>query len=719
MRAISPAPGAHRADVRGSGRLRAATLPLSGDIVHEVPGRVRLRVPRLKTEPLLAQRLGLYLERQPGVTSVRMNLACASLILTYDPTATSVATLLGCMQAGVPLDTVRVRTIEQADRTPLVCGTIALGLGLLGAPALITGSLLAASALPVFGRAMATLREEHQLSADALDAAAVGVLAVRGSLEAAALSTSLIAAGEYIRSLTARKSHGALTSLLAATGRSAWVVRGNRKVRVPADALVRGDVIVVYTGELLVADGQVLRGRALVDQKTLTGESTPVLKVSGMPVYASTVLTEGKLYVRVETAGNMTRASRIVQLLEDAPLHDTRLANHARRFADRLVLPTFFLAGGLLIVTGDIARAVSVLIIDFVTGIRVSAPTTILASMTAGVHRGVLVKGGRALEQLATVDTLVFDKTGTLTTGAPRVVEVRTFTDDMERSELLALAAAVERRLTHPAAEAIVRAADAESLTIPERGDSHFSVGLGVSADVYGREVLVGSRLYLRQHKIDVPPDARAFADRSGERGASTVFVARQGKLLGAVCYADTPRPEARSVLDRLRQRGLTHFIMLTGDNARVAESVAHELGIAQVEAEVFPERKAEIVQQLKAEGRTVAVVGDGINDSPALAYADVSISLKAASDVARETADIVLHGDLHGLPDAIDLAREAVGLIRQNLGIVALPNGAGMALASLGLIGPVVATAINNGSNVAAALNGLRPLAHRTRSAR
>ncbi|MBV9581261.1 MAG: heavy metal translocating P-type ATPase [Chloroflexi bacterium] len=713
MSAVVAAASALRAPPRiGTPRQpNVRSLPLEAEVVHAIAGRVRLRVPAVKYDASLGDRLVDFVQRQPGVVEARANSACAALIVAFDPEATTTSAILTSVRGGVPLEPVRARGANEPDRTSLVCGVLALGLGVLGAPALLTGGLLAASAVPVFGRALAGIRDEHKLSADALDAVAISVLAAQGGFVAAALSASLIAGGEYIRGLTARRSHGALSTLLAASGQSAWVLRGSRKERVPADALVPGDVIVVYPGELVVADGLAMRGRATVDQKTLTGESTPVLKVSGMPVYASTVVLDGKLYVRVEQVGARTRASRIVRLLEDAPMHDTRLANHARLFADRLVLPTFALAGGLLIATGDIQRAVSVLIIDFVTGIRVSAPTTVLASMTAGVHRDILVKGGRALEQLAVVDTLVFDKTGTLTSGAPRVTDVRAFATGLGRADILALAASVERRLTHPAAQAIVRAAEAEAIPIPERGDSHFAVGLGVRSDVEGRETLVGSTLFLRRHGVTLSPAALAFANAAGDRGASTAFVARDHELIGAVCYTDTPRPEARAVLERLRGRGLTELVMLTGDNARVARSVARELGIERVEADAFPERKAELVSELKAAGRKVAVVGDGINDSPALAYADVAISLETASDVARETADIVLHGDLHGLPDAIDLARESLRLIRQNLAIVAVPNAAGMALATLGLLGPVAATAINNGSSVAAALNGLRPL--------
>ncbi len=414
------------------------------------------------------------------------------------------------------------------------------------------------------------------------------------------------------------------------------------------------------------------------------------------------MLTDGKLYLLAEQVGDATRASRIIRLLDDAPMHDTRLTNYARRFADRLVLPTFALAGSLLLATGDVARTISVLIIDFATGLRVSAPTTVLAAMTAAVRRDVLVKGGRALEQLAVVDTLVFDKTGTLTMGKPEVRLVQALRPDMSELDVLSMAAAVERRLTHPAARAIVHAAEARCLPIADRGESDYVVGEGVRAELNGDDVLVGSHAFLRRRRVYLPAEARAMADQFGTRGISAAFVARNGELVGIVGYADEPRIEAQAVLDRLRARGIRELIMVTGDSYPVAQAVASSLGIDQVKAEVLPDQKADIVRGLQAQGRTVGVVGDGINDSPALAYADVSISLDAGSDVARETADIVLHGDLHGLPEAIDVARESMRIIRQNLAIVGVPNATGMLLAAIGLLGPVAATALNNGSSVA-----------------
>jgi len=549
------------------------------------------------------------------------------------------------------------------------------------------------------------------VSADALDSVVVSILSLRGDLGAVAFMASLVAGGEHIRALTARRSHAAANQLMASLPRMAWRVRGNSKQRVPISELTAGDSVVVYTGELIPVDGVVTRGHALVDQKILTGESMPVLKKRLESVCAATVVTEGKIYVRTERTGRNTQASHIIHTLENAPVYDTRISNYARRFADKLVVPILLGGVGLYAITGNLTRAAAFVICDFTTGVRVSAPTTVLASMTAAVRKGLLIKGGRALEQLAQMDTLVLDKTGTLTEGVPQITSVRPANGAASADEVLALAAAAERRLSHPAAQAIVGEAESKGLTIPERTESRYAIGLGVEADIDGHKVLVGSNGFLARHGITTPSAALRTASAAGRRGESTVFVARDGHVLGWVCYADVPRPEAREVLAKLHRRGVCNLIMVTGDNPQVARAVAKQLGIDRVEASVFPERKAEIVRELRAEGHVVGVIGDGINDSPALAYADVSFSLKGGTDVARETADVVLHGDLHGLPEAIDLSREATSLIRQNLAITAVPNAAGLLLAGAGVLGPIGATVLSNGSTVAAAVNALRPL--------
>jgi Cu2+-exporting ATPase len=332
--------------------------------------------------------------------------------------------------------------------------------------------------------------------------------------------------------------------------------------------------------------------------------------------------------------------------------------------------------------------------------------------MTKAARQGILIKGGRYLEQLAEMDAIVFDKTGTLTLGAPEVVEFVHYTHgDLSPETILQLAAAAQQRLTHPVAEAIVRAARCWELEIPERDGSEYLIGQGVEAIVDGRVVLVGSRRFMSTKGVAVLL-AREDLRRIEEAAAAPIFVAVDGRLCALFVLADPLRPEAGAVVQALRARGIEEIIMLTGDHSAVAKRVAGSLGIACYVAEALPEHKAELVRMLQAKGHTVAVVGDGINDSPALAQADVGISVHSGADVAQETAHVaLLEGNLWKIPLAIDIARESMHLIRQNWDLVFYPNTAAVALSLPGIIGPVGATLISNGSAVLAAANALRPL--------
>jgi Cu2+-exporting ATPase len=388
------------------------------------------------------------------------------------------------------------------------------------------------------------------------------------------------------------------------------------------------------------------------------------------------------------------------------------MENYAAKFAEKAVLPTLLMGGAVFAVTRNPARAAAVLTLDFATGIRVSVPTTVLAALTYAAKRGILIRSGRALEQLAEVDTFVFDKTGTLTQGEVAIVSVESMNPSVTPLRVLQLAAAAEQRLTHPVAEAIDRYAQAQSVEILPRGKWKYQLGLGVQAQVEGETVLVGSERFLRQAEVDLNllaahqhPEAESF---------SAIYVASNSELQGRIEYRDLPRPESREVVAALVRNEGVEVHMLTGDNWRTAKTVAAELGIEpnNTHAEAFPEQKATVVRQLHEQGKTVAFVGDGLNDSPALAYADVSVSFAHGSEIARETADVVLmQNDLQGLLEAIAIARQAKTLIHQNTGIVAVPNLTALILAVLVGINPLAATVVNNGSTVVAGLNGLRPI--------
>ncbi len=572
--------------------------------------------------------------------------------------------------------------------------------------------LLIGSAWPIFTRAFETLFQQNRLNVDVLDAAATTLLTVQGQWLTAAFMVWLVNLADYIRDSTMEQSRRAISAVLDYQHNHAWVQRGDQKVQVPVDDIQVGETVVVYTGERIPVDGTVVSEEASVDQQMLTGESMPVQKRAGDRVYAATVVRDGKLYLRAERVGADTEAAQIVRLVQEAPARDTRIQNYAEQWANDLVPWSFLGAGASALFTGALNQAAAILIIDYGTGIRVAAPTTVLATMTKAARHGILIKGGRHLERLSEVDAIVFDKTGTLTLGSPEIVRVLAYRRQFSEEQVLALAAAAEQRLNHPVAQAIVREASTRALTIPERLTSDYTIGLGVEAAVNGYTVHVGNRRFLNCKAIPVPQRVWRDVTRLERQAATPLFVAIDGRLCGLLGYADPLRPEAPAVIQTLRAQGIRELVILTGDQPTVARQVAESLGISRYVAEVFPDEKAAVVRELQMAGHVVAVVGDGINDSPALAQADVGIAVNGGTAVAQEAAHVALReGDLWKIPGAIDMAREGMQLIRQNWQLIALPNTIALGLACVGVVGPVGATLISNGSALVAVGNALRPL--------
>ena len=481
---------------------------------------------------------------------------------------------------------------------------------------------------------------------------------------------------------------------------------------IPAAELALDDLVVVHIGEMLPVDGEIVEGTAGIDQKTITGESLPVNRGVGEVVFAATIVREGQLTVRATRVGAATTAGQIARLVEGAPMGDTRMQNHAELLADRLVLPTLALASGTAILSADYQRFLSLVIVDYGTGIRVAAPTSVLSSMTHAARTGIIIKSGGHMEKLAKVDTMVFDKTGTLTEGVPAVTDVTPYLDHISPDHLLGLAAAAETRFNHPVAEALRTRARELAVDIPECDETQYRIGLGVEGEVNGYYLHVGSERFMRQNGISVEACASDRVHRDNA-GLSSLFVAVDGKLGGLVSYADRIRPESRQVIERLHAMGVRKTIMLTGDNTRVAKAVSRRLGLTGEYAELMPADKAEAVQELQRQGNVVAMIGDGINDSPALSFADIGIAMKHGADIAHESAHVVLMDDsLWKVVKAIEISRGAVGLIRQNYVIVAGLNTLALALALPGgLISPTVTALLSNGSAIAATINGMRPM--------
>ena len=568
------------------------------------------------------------------------------------------------------------------------------------------------NAYPIALRAWRVLRREGRLNVDFLDTLAIAASLMHGNPMAGAIVTWLIKLGDWIRDLTAAGSRRAISELLEFQTKTAWVIRDGVITPTPATALVAGDEVVVYPGEIIPVDGEIIDGHAMIDQKTITGEGLPIMRAKGEAVFAATVIRDGQLTVRAMRVGASTTAGQIARLVESAPIGDTRMQNHAERLADRLVVPTLALATGTAVVSGDFNRFLSLVIVDYGTGIRVAAPTAVLASMTHAARAGIIIKSGAHMERLAKVDTVIFDKTGTLTHGSPIALDVISYERTITARHLLGLAAAAETRLKHPVAEALRVKANELGANIPYCEETKYRIGLGVEGQVNGYYLHVGNERFMRQSDIHV---GVAEADRSAldGQGHSCIYVAVDGTLAGLVPFTDQIRPESRDVIERLHAMGIRNTVMLTGDNAVVARAVCQRLGLSHQFADMLPADKAEVIQRYQREGNVVAMVGDGINDSPALSFADVGIAMKHGAEVARESADVVLMEDsLWKLVKAVEISRGAVSLIRQNYAIVAGLNtlALGLALPS-GLISPSVTALISNGSAILATVNGIRPI--------
>ncbi len=703
-------------------------------ILHLTKDRVRLKVKQLNYSNNLSQYLLYSLNGIAGVKTVRTNLWCQSLVIDFDSEIISLNKLiehvLNFLSSNENLSDSNIskNTIEKSQTgfffqinnflkkilppwLQLVLGGSAFLSNFLNLPLFIPKILVSLSILPLGQRTLETALIDNKLSVDGLDFSASMLMTLNNKLPEAAFMTFLISLGEFIREATARKSSKLTNDLLNLSGSFAWRVTGKKKIGIPCHEVKPGDIVVVYSGDKVPVDGIVVSGEATLDQSKLTGESTLIEVKKESLVYDSSVCVEGKIYIKCISSGQDTKAGQIVDMLKNAPLYETKIQNWATVSADKMVVPIFLMASLTFILTRNIFRLMSMLIFDFSTGIRIAAPTAVLSSMYNLGRSGILVKSGASLEKLATIDAIVFDKTGTLTLGEPRVVNVYSVSD-MSINEIMTYAASAELRHNHPASRAIVKHALTLSLQIPDRSQSVFKTGRGVVASIDNTEIVVGSKRLMLEENINTLM-AQNIEDTIDKAGESLAYVAVNKKLVGLISYVDVVRPEAYKAIKQLKRLGIKRLIMATGDGEFAANVIAHKTGISEILYKCFPEQKALLVKELKEAGFCTAVIGDGVNDSPALAYADVAISLHGATQAAQHVADIVLTDDnLSRLPQAIEASRHSIGIVKQNLSLVALPNTIGFMLAGLGRIDPVGATILNNGSAILAALNSLRPLA-------
>ena len=541
----------------------------------------------------------------------------------------------------------------------------------------------------------------------------VGVIAAAavGEWTTAAVIVFFMRLADWMENLTTERGRQAIKQLIALQPASARVIRDGQEFEVPLVQVVVGDVVLVRPGERIPVDGDVIEGQAPVDQAPITGESIPVEKAVGDQVFAASVAQAGFLKVRATRVGGDTTFGRIVRLVEEAESRKAPVQRFADRFATFYLPAILLIAGATYLITGEVLNAVAVLVVACACAITIATPTVVLASVGNAASKGLLIKGGIALEQLAKIDTIVLDKTGTVTIGQPRLTDVVAL-NGIGETDLLKTAAVVESRSEHPLARAIVRAAADRGITVSEPESFTPLPGRGLVGTLDGHEWAVGNRRLLTERGLVLDHTGEHQAQQLEHAGKTAFFVAQDGAIAGILGVADVLRPEAKAALEALKGLGITRQILLTGDNERVAAAIAGELGL-EYRAELLPEDKIAAVKELQAQGAVVMMVGDGLNDAPALAQADIGMAMGVAgTDVAIEAADVALMRDDWSLvPESIRIGRRSVRTIRQNLGFTAAYNVVGIALAFLGILPPVWAAAAQSLPDGAIMLNSARLL--------
>lgn len=703
-------------------------------VISDAAGRMRVSVGWVRADSRRAVAVEEAVAKCDGVRVVHAYPRTGSVVIWYSPRRCDRSAVLAAIgeAAHVTAELIPARAphsseIRNADVLRMVIGGAALALlgvrrYVFARPPLLgpSGRLFATgvtvfTGYPFLRGALRSLRSGRAGTDALVSAATVASLVLRENVVALTVLW-LLNIGEYLQDLTLRRTRRAISELLRGSQDTAWIRLEHNEIQVATDTLRIGDEVVVHDHVAIPVDGEVIDGEAIVDQSAITGENLPVSVVVGMPVHAGSVVVRGRLVVRARAVGNQTTIGRIITRVEEAQHDRAPIQTVGENFSRRFVPTSFIVSAITLAVTGDVRRAMTMLLIACPCAVGLATPTAISAAIGNGARRGILIKGGSHLEQAGQVDAIVFDKTGTLTVGRPVVTNIVAMHKDWEPEQVLAYAASSEIHSRHPLAEAVIRSTEERHITIPPHEECEVLVGLGMRTWADGRTLLLGSPSLLQAEKVKVSKKAKEWVDKLRRQAETPLLLAVDGTLVGLISLRDEVRPEAAGVLKKLRANGIRRIVMLTGDHPDIAAVVADELGIDEWRAEVMPEDKLAAVRDLQEEGFVVGMVGDGINDAPALAAADIGIAMGlAGTDVAVETADVALsNDDLHRLLDVRDLGSRAVDVIRENYGMSIAVNAAGLIIGAGGALSPVLAAILHNASWVAVVANSSRLIRYR-----
>ncbi len=685
-------------------------------IKHEIKGRIRVHIKQNRMTYKEADILQYYLASQPLVTSISVQSRTGDAIIYYVGSRDTIIDTLRSFQydkAEVPevfLDN-SGRELNEAYKEKLISKVVLRYGSRLFVPYPVRMVITAVKAIGYIGKGLKTLAK-GKIEVPVLDATSIGVSMLRGDFKTAGSIMFLLGIGEILEEWTHKKSVDDLARSMSLNVSRVWLLKDGQEILVSMSDIRAGDVVVVRMGNVIPFDGIVLSGEAMINQASLTGESLPVHKCAEGYVYAGTVLEEGELVIQVKKAGGASRFERIVTMIEESEKLKSSLEGKAEHLADKLVPYTLAGTGLVYLLTRNVTKALSVLMVDFSCALKLAMPVSVLSAIREASLHNVTVKGGKFLEAMAEADTIVFDKTGTLTKAQPTVVEVVSFNGE-EPDELLRIAACLEEHFPHSMAKAVVDAAADKNLEHEEiHSKVEYIVAHGISTKINEKKAIIGSYHFVfEDEKCTIPPDMQEKFDALPVE-YSHLYLAIENELAAVICIEDPLREEAAAVVNSLKRAGIGKVVMMTGDSERTARSIAARVGVDEYYSEVLPEDKAGFIEREKEAGKKVIMIGDGINDSPALSAADVGIAISDGAEIAREIADVTIGADdLYEIVTLKAISDALMKRIHKNYRVIVSFNAGLLAAGAAGILQPAASAFLHNTSTLVISLRSMQKL--------
>lgn len=685
-------------------------------IKHEIKGRIRVHIKQNRMTYKEADILQYYLASQPLVTSISVQSRTGDAIIYYVGSRDTIIDILRSFQydkAEVPevfLDN-SGRELNETYKEKLISKVVLRYGSRLFVPYPVRMVITAVKAIGYIGKGLKTLAK-GKIEVPVLDATSIGVSMLRGDFKTAGSIMFLLGIGEILEEWTHKKSVDDLARSMSLNVSRVWLLKDGQEILVSMSDIRAGDAVVVRMGNVIPFDGIVLSGEAMINQASLTGESLPVHKCAEGYVYAGTVLEEGELVIQVKKAGGASRFERIVTMIEESEKLKSSLEGKAEHLADKLVPYTLAGTGLVYLLTRNVTKALSVLMVDFSCALKLAMPVSVLSAIREASLHNVTVKGGKFLEAMAEADTIVFDKTGTLTKAQPTVVEVVSFNGE-EPDELLRIAACLEEHFPHSMAKAVVDAAADKNLEHEEiHSKVEYIVAHGISTKINEKKAIIGSYHFVfEDEKCTIPPDMQEKFDALPVE-YSHLYLAIENELAAVICIEDPLREEAAAVVNSLKRAGIGKVVMMTGDSERTARSIAARVGVDEYYSEVLPEDKAGFIEREKEAGKKVIMIGDGINDSPALSAADVGIAISDGAEIAREIADVTIGADdLYEIVTLKAISDALKKRIHKNYRVIVSFNAGLLAAGAAGILQPAASAFLHNTSTLVISLRSMQKL--------